>query len=361
MLQEVISLTEKDIIAVMKQVKELAATDLEQIGLQRLVYGLSPLVSYLDEMEVSSERLFETSGIDPQSLNKPRAMMSLLQEQTFIHEAIEAVDTDGLGLLIGSRFKLSAYGILGLAIMSSKNLQEGLLTIIDLQCLTWSKLCWRLIVDNDQAIIEGVEMEPLGHCMGFILERDFVCTVTACNEMLDLVLPLKEVRFSHAKPTYAQDYLSAFQCPVKFDEGKNQLIFDARWLEEPLPRANKAVHAVSYHQCQEQITPLLELNTHTQAVEQLIASDIRNTPSIDEVSSELHLTPRTLRRRLAQEGTNFQSIIMRLRAKLATNLLLNSKLTVSQIAENLGYSDAASFGHAFKRWTGTHPSALRKG
>jgi AraC-like DNA-binding protein len=82
-------------------------------------------------------------------------------------------------------------------------------------------------------------------------------------------------------------------------------------------------------------------------------------PSLAEVASMLHLSPRTLRRRLAEEGTSYRTLLDEVRGQLAEELLLNEQLTVEEVAQRLGYAETSSFTHAFRRWTGQGPRALR--
>ena len=84
-----------------------------------------------------------------------------------------------------------------------------------------------------------------------------------------------------------------------------------------------------------------------------------NYLTFEQLAARLNISPRTLRRRLEQEGTTFQELLAKVRSTLAKELLLTGKLSVEQVSERLGYSDAGSFYHAFKRWTGKPPSAFR--
>ncbi len=337
---------------------QLLVTDKNQVELQRLVYGLSPLVTYLDENGIDCNPLFAAAGIQPQSLGIANATMRSSQEQSFIQQAIELVNDPGLGLKVGSRYNLSAYGMLGLAIMSSSTLLEGLGTITRLHGLTWSHLYWRLLQDRDTAILQAREIEASGPCSKYIAERDFACTALICSEMLGQELHIQEVRFKHKPSAQTSEYESVFKCPVQFNARNNELQFHANWLNKPLPRANSAVYQVTYNQCQTLVSRLAENNSYTQMIECLVCDDERFL-SLKEIADTLHVSPRTLRRRLAQEDTNFKSIATAARTKLAKELLLNTKLSIELIAERLGYSDSAAFNHAFKRWTGKSPTSFR--
>jgi AraC-like DNA-binding protein len=340
-------------------VEELIASDVNIIGLQRLVYGLGPLVTYLKAASIDCDPLFDKAAIAPQSLSDPTAMMSLKQEQQFILAAIEILDDPSLGLVIGSHYHLSAYGVLGVAMMSSDTLLDGLATVIELNGLTWTRLRWRILSDDNTAILEARELEPLEPCLHYMVERDFASVFMMFREMLGTDMPFQEVHFNYPKPEYAQQYETVFNCPVHFAAERTEIHFDIDWLKEPLPQANQAVRQVCFNQCEELMGSLVGENSFAPMIEYLLVDGMGNFLTLEVVAEKLHMSSRTLRRKLSQENTNFQELLTRVRSTLAKELLLSGKLNVDQVAERLGYSDSASFCHAFKRWTGKPPGSYR--
>ena len=83
-------------------------------------------------------------------------------------------------------------------------------------------------------------------------------------------------------------------------------------------------------------------------------------PNLEQVANDLAVSPRTLRRRLAAEGTKFQKVLDEVRLDMAQEYLAISTLPVGTIAELLGFSHQANFGHAFKRWCGLSPRQYRE-
>ena len=71
------------------------------------------------------------------------------------------------------------------------------------------------------------------------------------------------------------------------------------------------------------------------------------------------MSPRTLARRLAEEGTSFASVVEEMRRALAMRYLADPNLSISQVAWLLGYEEVGAFTHAFRRWTGHAPSSMR--
>ncbi|MEH6550700.1 MAG: AraC family transcriptional regulator [Pseudomonadales bacterium] len=339
--------------------KELYASHVEQIALQRMVYGLSPLVTYLKEQDIDCTPFFSAANIASNSIGDPSATMDLRQELSFTLAAIKALGVPGLGLAIGPRYHLSTFGMLGLAMMSSDTLHKGLHTLSGLHGLCWTRLRWRQLVDGDTAILEGREVESLDPCQRYMLERDFSALVILCNEMLGTELPLQEVCFSYSQPTNAAQYEAVFNCPVRFGAERSALIFDASVLDTPLPQANPTIFQVCYTQCEDLVARLSGENSYAEMIECLMIDGTGNFLSLEQVAVKLHLSPRSLRRRLKEEDTSFQALLTRLRSTLAKELLLSGKLTIEQVAERIGYSEPAAFCHAFKRWTGMPPSRYR--
>ena len=88
--------------------------------------------------------------------------------------------------------------------------------------------------------------------------------------------------------------------------------------------------------------------------------DLAECSSLERVATRLHRSERTLRRHLQQLNTSFQHLLDAVRYDKARQLLLNTDLPIYLIAEQLGYSETASFRHAFQRWSGLAPSELRR-
>ena len=87
---------------------------------------------------------------------------------------------------------------------------------------------------------------------------------------------------------------------------------------------------------------------------------MQTQPSLDEAADRLHMSPRTLHRRLEEEGTSFRAIKDGLRRDLAISQLSHSDKSVLDIALDLGFAEASAFHRAFKKWTGARPGEYRR-
>jgi YesN/AraC family two-component response regulator len=107
--------------------------------------------------------------------------------------------------------------------------------------------------------------------------------------------------------------------------------------------------------------PRSGLESTTQRLERLMEEELRGgNPTLEHLAARLHMSPRTLHRRLGEEGTGFRRILARLRRALAARHLRETRLALGEIAFLLGFSEVSAFHRAFKRWTGCPPRAYRR-
>lgn len=98
----------------------------------------------------------------------------------------------------------------------------------------------------------------------------------------------------------------------------------------------------------------------THRVREQLEAHLARSPGVDEVAAALHTSPRTLARRLAQEGTRFQTVKDALRRDIAIARISRTDEPIAAIGASLGFDDPATFNRAFKQWTGSPPGAYRK-
>lgn len=115
--------------------------------------------------------------------------------------------------------------------------------------------------------------------------------------------------------------------------------------------------------CEAECQKLLERRRARSGISSRVRDIILRQPGqaadMEAVAAELCMTSRTLRRHLADEGTSFRALRDEVLMTLAEELIGTARMKLSDVAERLGYSDAAAFSHAFKRWKGVTPGAAR--
>jgi AraC-like DNA-binding protein len=145
--------------------------------------------------------------------------------------------------------------------------------------------------------------------------------------------------------------------PTVFDVAAGQLRFPASYLTANLPRASPAALALAEELCADLVSRRRDQSPLAQQVRILLAQRLAFDPSAAGVATALALGERTLRRRLANDGTSFKRLLDDVRISLSAQLLATGTLSVTEVAQRLGYAEAASFIHAHRRWHGKTPKA----
>jgi AraC-like DNA-binding protein len=173
-------------------------------------------------------------------------------------------------------------------------------------------------------------------------------------------LPLDEVRFPFPRPAHAADYSLIYAERVAFSGNALEARFDAALLDLPI-RRDASELAAFLEGAPGKIAMLYRRDREVaRAVRDALAASLSNAPGFDEVARRLHLAPRTLHRRLRDEGTSFRGIKAALRREAALSRLEKTRESIADIAAGLGYSEPSAFFRAFHGWTGAGPSAHRR-
>ncbi|WP_139974045.1 MULTISPECIES: AraC family transcriptional regulator [Brucella/Ochrobactrum group] len=173
-------------------------------------------------------------------------------------------------------------------------------------------------------------------------------------------IPLRTLDFACPAPVHRQDYHKFFGAPVLFDQPVTRLVFSSSYLSLPIIRSDLALESF----LREAPANILiryrhdnDLSARVRA--QLNALPITDWPSFEELAKELGMSVPTLRRRLRGEGQSFGTIKDELRFVAAERLLQENRLSVAEVATELGYSEPSAFYRAFHKWMGQSPGRFR--
>jgi AraC-like DNA-binding protein len=168
------------------------------------------------------------------------------------------------------------------------------------------------------------------------------------------------VSFRHPRPPSIQEHERLFRAAVRFDCAIDELIFDAAELDRPLLDAEPALLRIVDDYLERRAGPRVRSSDLVEQVQRKIVEGLQGgAPTIDELAEHLSMSSRTLQRRLASEGTNYQMLFDGVRRELALHHLENPEYSISEVAFLLGFSEVSHFHRAVKRWTDQTPAGLR--
>jgi AraC-like DNA-binding protein len=297
----------------------------------RGVASIALLVEFAAERGIPADVVLDGSGVDIATVRDPLAQVEARQELAVIRNLLAhcAADPAELGHEVGCRYHATAYGIWGFAVLSSRTVGDAIRLALRYVELTYVFCAPELRLEGNLAALHWrttgvpVDVRP------FLLARDVAASRTLIVELLGV------------RPD--------------FDPVNAVISLPRALLDRRMPQANDHTAAVCEQQCRELLAKRRERGGTARRVrDRLLATDGLHT-DMDTVAAELAMTARTLRRRLAAEGTSYRALVDEVRQTLAEELLATRSLSVEQVAYRLGYGDAASFVRAFTRWKGVPP------
>jgi len=332
-----------------------------QLQVIRPVVSAQLLTRFGSSRGLSLEHCLRNTGIDPASLANPATEISIEQEMQLIRNLMAGLgNLPGLGLDVGLHYHLSSYGIWGFALISSPNLRSAAKLAVSYLDLSYSYCKFRLIDQGQDLLIVLDDAGLPPDLSQFLVERDFAAWANAAWEMRPGGFPASAAQFTFPEPTYAWRFEKIAGVRPEFGARRNAVLLDAATLDAAFLQANPQMARLCEEQCRQLLAQRRTRSGIAGQVRDRLLRKPSTMPYIDEVAGELHMSSRSLRRRLAAEGSSYRALLDEVRQALAEELLLAKHMKLSEIAERLGYSEPASFITAFIRWKGMSPEQYRR-
>lgn len=319
------------------------------------VGGLAEIPALLRSLGADPQPVLAAAGLDEASVAGMDNRIGSEALDRLLEAGIVASRCAHFGLLLGERWHLSHFGILGELMLHSPTVGDALHTFAVLQHLNSDVGAAFLLESGDTVALS------LTVYRGRMRQTDHIYDVAmavACNLLRELCpghWTAQEVLLSRSAPADVSPYRQILRARVRFDQTYSAVRFSSRWLTQPLPRADADKHRALAAGLEAQDNTTLVPRLHC-ALRLLL---IQGNCSGDALAQVLALHRRTLNRRLRAQGTTFQELPDEVRLEVARQLLGQTGTPIKEIATALCYADVSAFMHAFRRWTGTTPVQFR--
>jgi AraC-like DNA-binding protein len=279
--------------------------------------------------------------------------------QQLLRDALLLSREPALGLLVGERLGASTHGILGYAALNSATLREALDLVERFAPLRLSLVGVSHEAHPGALRIVFTATRPLGDVLRPLLEA----VVLSIKNILDAismgVCRVGEVAFPFPPPGYADLARDLFGAAVRYRQTWAGFTLPPQALDVPLNMADPEAFREAALICQRELDKLTANASLADRVRRLLLERQHGFPSLQVTARLFSMTPRTLHRRLVDEGASYRGLVEEVRHTLAVEHLRAGRFSVEEIAYTLGYSDLANFRRAFKRWESVAPSAYR--
>lgn len=322
---------------------------------------LCSLVLLAGEFGVNCETWFTGLRLNPREIQDPQARVSYRQASEVIRRALPTLPIEDVGLTIGGNQNGSNFGLLGLAMRMAPNFGEAVSIGLTYQ-RNLGPLMDLQLVQQEPDVVTLVATTPLEmpEILPFLCEELFSSVLMLARELAGPEFHPLRIDLTYPAPSYAYRYTRLFDCEVRFNQAQNSMLVDRRWLTLPFANYNPVGSQQALAMCQAQLSAVNASGETTAAVERQLRPRLRENPQMIEIATALHLSERTLRRQLADEGQRFSDIHDRVRTERALVLLQDRDMTIAHVGAQLGFNDVREFRRAFKRWTGHTPSEARE-
>lgn len=319
---------------------------------------LAHLVDITKRFKVRAELLLRGTGIKPSQLERPSAVVPKSAFMTVVERALVLTGEPGLGFYHGLSLKLSSHGALGLLAMTSGTLRDAILVAERFMPLRASELRLQTRSEPDCLVIEFSSRVP-PQLQVFFSEGMFVMLTQVARALVGHPIAAR-CELPYPEPAHFRRFAHLLPEGVRFGASTNRIRLPQSVLDEAVLTSDSVMARRVERECQRELAELRERASFLTTLRRHVRPEQGDFPSLEELAERMHSSTRTLKRKLAQQGTSYRKLVDDLRRDRASELLRTSELPLDKVAASLGYSDTASFHRSFRRWFGrTTPSMYR--
>jgi len=299
------------------------------------------------------------SGLTRSQLDDPPAL-ALSAFEKLTEDALRLTNEPAFGLFVGQRLQMQTHGVLGYAAVSSGSIRQAL-GLLESFTRTRFSLVELALEETAREVKVRISMtHSLGAAERPVLEAIVMATKNIVDAISMGACRIETVAFPFPEPPYGDLARELFACDVRWRATWAGYTLPQKVLDVPLRAADAHAFREAVRICERELERLSANETVEGRVRRLLVERQHGFPSLEVAARLLHLGPRTLHRRLVEEGTSFREVLEDVRHHLAIEHLKIEKLSLQEIAYTLGYTDFSNFRRAFRRWEGMPPAAYRK-
>ncbi len=278
----------------------------------------------------------------------------------FLQKAVSLTGNRTLALRFGQQLGVGSFGTIGFALQSCSDVGQAIKLLVRYHRLLKHGTLWVIAQENNEITLRfNLKLgNPVQQRL--MTEMAFSQLFSVMKFLTGKALATTAINLNYTKPNYFLKYKKFIPAPLLFDQDYSEIILTGQALNIPIRSANHAENVIFQQQCEEMLRKLNRTENLAAAVRRILINAAGNLPNLAQVAGKLHISKSTLKRRLENESTNFRVICDEVRNLLAKKYLMETDLSVEDIAHLLGYAAMTSFRRAFIRWNGVAPSEFRK-
>jgi AraC-like DNA-binding protein len=309
---------------------------------------------------VSRVELLREARLDEEQLRDPDARVPRAAIVRLWHAVAARVPDPAFGLRFGAAARAREFGLVGYTIAFSQTVGAALQRLTRYDRILSDALVVELDA-ADAATWVRLDVEPALRAFRPAADFRLAAVLAMCREIAAAPIAPLTVQFPYRRPEDVRAYERFYGAPLEFGALATAFLLRHDDLARPVVSSDAALTGYLDHLAEQLLAVLGGEDTLRDRLRQVLWSELSaGVPGLDGVGRVLGMSPRTLQRRLREEGTTFSAVLTQLRHDLALPLLGDGRLAVAEVAFLLGYEDPSAFHRAFRRWSGLSPRAFRR-
>ncbi len=309
---------------------------------------------------IPMEPILRSVGIPADVVVNPKARVTGLQYTAFIQKMWAVLEDELMGFA-NTKQKPGTFATACYLIIHCTSLESVFHKASAFYSLFDKPITMDLRIEGEQAKLIVTPEAVLNDPYHFLQESLLViwhrlaCWLTGQRIILDAT------HFNYSEPPHASEYRHLFNSPLLFDQPDTRMIFNRRFLSLPIIQDELALKEFLKCSPADLLAKPDDSTTYTARIRALIGKDLSQAlPDFEFVSTNLNVSPQTLRRRLKDENTSYQEIKDNMRRDVALYHLARQEISINEIAFKVGFTEPSTFHRAFKKWTGLTPGEYRE-
>jgi AraC-like DNA-binding protein len=325
---------------------------------------LRALLHHLAEQGLDAQASLDAAGMSLAMLEHPDAHIDREHITLIMRDLSQRSGRTDLGFELGMVMNIVTADVVGQLLLSAATLAEGLRRMAAYFPLLTPSFRVQYTVGPANHILDCQPSRPLPYDMALQgLESMAVAFHRVVLFLLQTPTAPTRLDLSWAAPPHAARYRTLKGAKVHFGQGaapRFLMQIPAELAVTPLPMTNPLALMEAEQTCQRRLAAMLAERSWREWVQHMLRTVNGHFPSQDELAALMGFSARTLARHLEAEGEPYRVLAKRVRHEHALELLTTTAMSLAEIAQALGYSDAANFGRAFKAIAGINPGEYRR-
>ncbi|WAT26544.1 AraC family transcriptional regulator [Pseudomonas sp. GXZC] len=301
-------------------------------------------------------------GLDPARLAEAGARLSIPRYMRLGHAAIQLTGDAGLGLRMGQLSRLSQAGLAGVTAAQAPNVREAARALTRFEALYGSNYRGQssFAEDAEGAWLRFYSISPYNAYNRFVVDSIIAGWLHQLSSLAQQPVQAQRIDIEFEAPEYSDQY--SVLGDIHFGAEANQLRLNQQTLALRNPQHCPSTWNLLLQLCERELEQLTRTRSLRERITRLLGPMLNGgrEPDLEEVAARLKLPTWTLRRKLADEGTQFRAILNDTRRDLAMTYIRDTELAFGEIAYLLGFASAQAFQRAFRRWNNQTPGEFRR-